>query len=120
MACKDKERQAYHRRKHYLANIDEVKRKAAISNKAKNIRNKLYVETYLSTHPCVDCGNTNPIVLDFDHVRGVKRKDISAMKVQAFSLKTLQEEIDKCDVRCSNCHRIITHKRRIQSSEALK
>ena len=38
---------------------------------------KTFVQEYLSTHPCVDCGETNPIVLEFEHVRGKKKASIS-------------------------------------------
>jgi hypothetical protein len=74
-------------------------------------RNKQYVEDYLKTHPCVDCGETDIIVLDFDHVRGTKRKDVSFMAASGYSLKAIQEEINKCDVVCSNDHRRRTAKR---------
>ena len=60
---------------------------------------------HLLEHPCVDCRENDPIVLDFDHVRGQKRLPISAMLLRGFALKAIEDEIKKCDVRCANCHR---------------
>jgi len=68
-------------------------------------RNKKFLKKHLSKHPCVDCGEPDIIVLDFDHVRGVKKKSVSTLARNCASLRTLQEEIDKCDIRCANCHR---------------
>jgi len=68
---------------------------------------------YLLDHPCVDCGETDPIVLDFDHRdRTMKRMSIGMIvsKVLSTNGNLLREEIDKCDVRCSNCHRRKTAK----------
>lgn len=45
------------------------------------------------------------MVLEFDHVRGVKKGDVSLMARQGLALKTIDAEIAKCDVRCANCHR---------------
>lgn len=62
--------------------------------------------------PCMDCGIRYPTyVMDYDHVRGVKRNTIARVVTNATSLAVLQEEIAKCDVVCSNCHRIRTHGR---------
>jgi hypothetical protein len=64
-----------------------------------------FVRAYLATHPCVDCGESDIVVLEFDHVRGVKERNISDMCRRAFRVDRLAEEMTKCDVRCANCHR---------------
>lgn len=68
-------------------------------------RNRLYLYNYLKDHPCIDCGEPDPIVLEFDHVRGKKKAPISQLVAQCFSLLTIQKEMGKCEVRCANCHR---------------
>lgn len=66
---------------------------------------------YLLVHPCVDCGETDLVVLDFDHVRGKKTKCVSKMINDAVSMKDLKEEVSKCEIRCANCHRRVTARR---------
>ena len=51
-------------------------------------------------------------MLDFDHVRGKKVLSISDMMRGAYGIDSIQKEINKCEVRCSNCHRVATHKRK--------
>ena len=72
--------------------------------KCNRKKNQKYIIEYLSTHSCVDCNESDPIVLEFDHVRGIKSKDISRL-ISNYSLDLIIEEIKKCDVRCANCHR---------------
>lgn len=67
-------------------------------------RSKLqFIVDYLKLHPCVDCGESNPIVLEFDHCKG--QKDFTICDGIHHSLKRIQNEIKKCEVRCANCHR---------------
>lgn len=70
-----------------------------------------YIVMYLRQHPCVDCGESDAVVLEFDHVRGKKLCSVTAMYRRGFSLSKIKEEIAKCEVRCANCHRRVTAKR---------
>jgi hypothetical protein len=72
-------------------------------------RQKLYI--YLSKHPCIDCGETDLRVLEFDHLRGNKSANIARLLHNAVSWATIEKEIAKCEVRCANCHRIKTNER---------
>ena len=69
------------------------------------IRNRAYIDEYLRSQSCVDCGIDDIIVLEFDHVIGKKRASISALIRNALPFATIDAEIAKCVVRCTNCHR---------------
>jgi hypothetical protein len=85
-----------HRRQH-VANVK--RRKAALRK-----QNRAKVLEYFKTHPCVDCGESDPDLLTFDHVKGQKWKDVSRLLSGGASWKLIKAEIDKCDVRCWNHH----------------
>ena len=57
---------------------------------------------------CVDCGNRDIRVLDFDHVRAPKFDSVSSMVRRGLSVDVILAEIAKCEVRCKNCHAIAT------------
>jgi len=59
---------------------------------------------------CVDCGENNHIVLDFDHLRD-KKYNVSRMIHDGFSWKAIMNEIKKSEVVCANCHRVRTYAR---------
>lgn len=87
--------------------------KHVIRNRDKTLRvYRLRIYRYLAEHPCVDCGETDPVVLECDHVRGVKSHEVSVMVSHRFTWAAIEEEIAKCDVRCANDHRRRTARQR--------
>ncbi len=96
-------------RQHYLDNKKYYIEKAKINRKRSHDRLRSYLLKYYQSHNCVDCGESDPIVLEFDHIKG-KTKGISVMLTSAVSIKTLETEIAKCEVVCVNCHRRRTTK----------
>ena len=72
-------------------------------------RNRDFVIGYLKDHPCVDCGESDIIVLEFDH-QGDKDFNVSSMVGSAYSIDKIKKEIDKCEVVCANCHKRRTAK----------
>jgi hypothetical protein len=69
-----------------------------------------FVLAFLRAHPCVDCGEADPVVLEFDHL-GTKRAEISTLVRRGVLLPILQAEIVGCEVVCANCHRRRTARR---------
>lgn len=63
--------------------------------------------------PCADCGNEfPPVAMDFDHLPQYE-KSFGIMRGWRWRDWTLMlAEIAKCEVVCSNCHRIRTAARR--------
>lgn len=68
--------------------------------------------TDAKSKPCSDCKKRYPwYVMDFDHCRAVKHFNLSAVTSHYRGVEKVQAEIAKCDVVCSNCHRIRTFTR---------
>lgn len=67
----------------------------------------------IKSNPCTDCGGQfPPYVMDFDHREGeAKLKGISNLVGHTAPWETIEAEIAKCDLVCSNCHRIRTYTR---------
>ncbi len=105
-------RKAYSRW-HYQQNKAVYVARAKANNKKSKVAVRDYILQHLNTHPCVDCDEADPIVLEFDHRPGtLKRFDIGAANCKGYSVASVEEEIAKCDVRCANCHRRMTYSRR--------
>lgn len=54
---------------------------------------------------CSRCPENHPACLDFHHICGNKTKNVAKMVTEKLSMKTIMQEIAKCIVLCSNCHR---------------
>ena len=67
-------------------------------------RNLLFLLDYLRQHPCIVCGEPDPVVLDFHHV-GEKAAGVVQLAGRECALAVLEGEIAVCEVRCANCHR---------------
>jgi hypothetical protein len=77
--------------------------------KAKRVlerqRGRERILVYLRGHPCVDCGEADPVVLQFDHRDpAAKSADVGDLLRRRVAWAKIQAEIDKCVVRCANDH----------------
>jgi hypothetical protein len=97
-------------KKYYESNKRKSHDRRNELRKKQRVLCKKLIWDYLEGHPCIDCGETDPVVLEFDHVNGIKSYNICNMRAQGYSLVTLMDEINKCVVRCANCHRRKTAK----------
>jgi hypothetical protein len=98
-SCERSYKQAWYlrNRERHMANV--------LAN-TQRVRDALHAQVlaYLSDHPCVDCGENDPVVLEFDHLHS-KRWNVSYMISCGFRWSVVQDEISRCQVRCVNCHR---------------
>jgi hypothetical protein len=81
------------------------------SDRALRAKRKARIDAIKVERGCVDCGyNSHPAALDFDHRPGVQKLFTISQSFRSWEL--VEAEIAKCDVRCANCHRIVTAERR--------
>jgi len=92
-----------YKRSWYAANRGELIERARVRRDRVENENRIRMWQYLAYHSCVDCGESDPVVLEFDHIRD-KRRNVSEMVSSAFAWSTIELEIAKCEVRCVNCH----------------
>jgi hypothetical protein len=101
-------RAAYHH-EHYSANRERYVAQARMRKRKLARERMAYLIEYFASHPCRDCGEADPIVLEFDHL-GDKAFNIgSALPYRNW--QSILDEIAKCEVVCANCHRRRTVKR---------
>ena len=71
----------------------------------RRLINRGHLWKYLASHPCVDCGEKDPIVLEFDHTDPNEKSFSIADAIFWKPWDEIQRELAKCEVRCANCHR---------------
>ena len=92
-------------REHYRRNLNAYAERARKRHLRDRNACQLLAYDYLLAHPCVDCGEGDPVVLDFDHIDpATKSADVSWF-IRRQDLVGLTAEISKCEVRCANDHR---------------
>jgi hypothetical protein len=111
MPFSDIEKRREASRRHYAKHRDKVIAKAKVNSKVAKSRIRAYINNHLKANPCVDCGETDIVVLEFDHIGDDKHFSISDATRHGYSIKNIEKEIAKCEVRCANCHRKKTYER---------
>lgn len=111
MAYRDKDdpRNREAKRRHYYSNREQYY--------ARNRAKKRTLRTMLveaKSQPCMDCGGVfPPVAMDFDH-RDPRTKLWPPSHLPASgSFRVMREELAKCDLVCSNCHRLREEARRM-------
>lgn len=112
MPYKNQKEQRNAQAKWYQKNKDAIKEKRFES---RTLARKWVYEYKIKHSVCTDCNiSYPPHVLDFDHLAN-KSFGISRAIQQGLSIERIREEIKKCEIVCSNCHRQRTHDRAIKS-----
>ena len=96
-------------RRYYAENKNLHKQKVFEYNKKYKLEAKKFIYNFLLENPCIECGESDPCALDFDHISD-KEINISSAVTRGWSIERISKEIEKCIVRCANCHRKKTAK----------
>lgn len=106
LLSRDAEKARASRRAHYHRNKEKYVAAARAHDVKVAQQVRAFIVGYLALHPCVDCGLSDPVVLEFDHRRpDDKLFSVGTAVHRKLSLRSVIAEIEKCDVRCANCHR---------------
>jgi hypothetical protein len=96
------------KREWYLKHRERHLERSRARHAEKRASINAHIAGHLVANHCVDCGESDPIVLDFDHVEE-KRFNIANAAWKLVSISVLADEISRCVIRCANCHRRKTH-----------
>ena len=91
--------------KRYYENHEHYRNSHNTSRNNIREQNARKVFEYLTQNPCITCGESDPIVLEFDHREGTEKIESISNLVSHSSWERIKNEIEKCDVLCANCHR---------------
>jgi hypothetical protein len=101
--CQHEFNKAYYEGDAKERHLQQVRERTELAREAA----REYVYQHLINHPCEECGESDPRVLEFHHV-GEKDMEITRMISGGYSIKRIQNEIQSCQVLCANCHRKLT------------
>ena len=106
MPYKDLEKQKTAQRESYLRNKEEIKkRQPDISQKFRKNRIEWY-NSILATKTCIYCNESCTACLEWHHLDpSQKWKEVSTLFYSHYTKELILEEMSKCIVLCSNCHK---------------
>ena len=106
MPYKDYNTRLEYSRNHYKNN----KQKYLDRNRVNRAKLRKYVSDLKESKPCSDCGVSYPhYVMDFDHINN--KEGLIIDFIRRYNKTALDLEIAKCELVCSNCHRIRSQNR---------
>jgi hypothetical protein len=106
MAFKDDEERRAYFREYNKGWYQRHRERLLEKHRQHNEELKIWLKRYKSKLYCVMCGENHPACIQFHHRnRNQKSFTIShAIGRGYMSRKKLEEEINKCDILCGNCH----------------
>lgn len=82
------------------------------------LKRRRFLNLLKMERPCYDCGGMfPPAVTDWDHLPQFEKKFNVGAQQKSFSLEACIDEINKCQLVCSNCHRLRTQARKQKKGE---
>lgn len=108
--CKLCSKKNSNEKNYYLNNKEEYLNNTKNRQERLLNENRIKLIDYQRLNPCVDCGNNDPIVLEFDHLIQEEKTINVSLMLRDYKWEKIKQEIDKCEVVCANCHRIRTAK----------
>lgn len=94
-------------KKHYIDNKDSYKKRSRVNNKSYASRNRDFLNELKDSLQCIRCGQNHIATLDFHHTNPDEKEfSITRAISNSYSIDKIKNEISKCIVLCSNCHRI--------------
>lgn len=91
--------------KWYAENKDKHIKNVSIRRKQIVLESYTQSYLYLKEHPCIECGETDLYLLQYDHNQGLKNQNISDLIANGIKWETILKEIELCQVLCIRCHR---------------
>lgn len=90
----------------------QTHRAEAIARALRSKKRYILLMRKLKEKPCADCQHKFPYyVMDFDHISNDKVSEIASLVARGYWKRAIAE-MKKCEVVCSNCHRVRTHERK--------
>lgn len=96
----------------------EYDRKRWITNPSRKEKARQYIErgkaiiARAKIGKSCECGEDNPAILEFHHIDPSQKLGAVGERVRGWSESRILAEIDKCVLRCVNCHRVHEWKNR--------